>query len=180
LFGILAATRFQRLAARRADLVRFGQVNELLTHGQVAVIAASGSGLTGLSPARTLGRGVGRVVKFIGAIAPGLLLGAATKPFGLQLADLATELFVFLFQGRHTLHGIGVAAPPIAGLLPQFQILTPQSGYFGAQLIHFCQEPRNQRRQICACGLRFQRYEQNAIHDSCVVLSGRPKGKDRS
>ena len=127
-----------------------------------------------------LGLGVGGVFKLIGAVATGLLLGAASKTFGLQLAKLTAELFIFLFQRRDPPHCIGMTALPIPGLLPQFQILTPQSGYFGAQLIDFCQEPRNQRRQICACGPRVQRYKQNAIHDSCVVLSGRLKGKDRS
>ena len=128
----------------RADLVRCGQVNELLTSGQVTVIAALGSWLIGLSPASALRLDVGGVLKLIGAVATGLLLGTAAKTFGLQLADLPAELFVFLFQGRDSPYGIGVSAPPISGLLPPLQILTPQLRYFGAQLIHFRQEPRNQ------------------------------------
>ena len=71
-----------------------------------------------------------------------------------------------------------MSAPPIAGLHPQFQVLTPQAGYFNAQSIDFRQQPRNQRSPIRACGSRVQRCEQHAVHDSCVVRSGRPEGKD--
>jgi hypothetical protein len=74
-----------------ADPLRFRQVDELLTSGQVAVIATAGSGLTGLTPARTLGLVVGRVLQFLGAVAGGLLLGAASKAFGLQLANFAAK-----------------------------------------------------------------------------------------
>ena len=128
----------------RADLVRCGQVNELLTSGQVTVIAALGSWLIGLSPAGTFWLGVSGILEFIGAVANGLLLGATSKAFGLQLAILAAELFIFLLQRGDTPQSIGMSALPIPGLLPQFQILTPQLRYFGAQLIHFRQEPRNQ------------------------------------
>ena len=82
---------------------------------------------------------------------------AAPKMFGVQLANLSAERFVFLLQRRDTPHGIGMSAPPRAGLLPPFQILTPHDGPFGAQPIDFRQGPRNQRRQIRACGSRFQR-----------------------
>src|SRR5262249_37227992 len=114
LFGIFAAACFQRLAARRADLVRLGQVKDLLPRGQVAVIAAPGSRLAGLSPAWTQGLSVGRVVQFLGAVAGGLFLGAASKPFGLQLADFTAELLDVLLRGRETLHGVGMSALPIA------------------------------------------------------------------
>jgi hypothetical protein len=123
----------------------------------VAVIAAFWSWLTGLSSTWTLGLGVSGILEFIGAVARGLLPGAASKAFGLQLANLTAELFVFLLQRRDTPHGIGVSAPPIPGLLPQFPILTPQPGHFGAQLIHFGHEPRDQRSQLGSCGDRFPR-----------------------
>jgi hypothetical protein len=45
-----------------------------------------------LSPAWPLGRGVGRVVELIGAVVGGLLLGAASKALGLQLANLTLEV----------------------------------------------------------------------------------------
>lgn len=135
----------------------------------MAVIAARGGLLTRLSPAWTLGLGVGGVLQFIGTVATGLLLGAASKTFSLQLAHLTAELLVFLFQRRDTPHGIGVSAAPIPGLLSQLQIFTPQSRHFGAQLIHFRQKPRKQRRQIGVSGLRIQRCKPHAIHNSCVV-----------
>src|SRR5207245_3424953 len=127
-----------------------------------------GSGLTGLSPALTLGFGVGGVRKIVGAVASRLLLGAASKTFGLQLANLTAKLFVLLFQRRHTPHGIGVSALPIPGLLPQFQLLTPQTSHFGAQLIHFRQKPRDQPSKISICWDRFQRCVQRAINASWV------------
>src|SRR6202011_1543850 len=71
LFRIFGAASFQRQATSRADLFSFRQVNELLASGQVAVIAAPGSGLTGLSPAWTLRLGVSGVLEFIGAVATG-------------------------------------------------------------------------------------------------------------
>ena len=145
------------------------QLNDLFPRRQVAVIATPGSGLIGLSPASALRLDVGGVLKLIGAVATGLLLGTAAKTFGSQLADLPAELFVFLFQGRDSPYGIGVSAPPISGLLPPLQILTPQAGHFGAQLIDFCRKPRHQRSQIWACGHRLQKWEQHAIHDSCFV-----------
>ena len=75
-----------------------------------------------------------------------------------QIAEEVTQdVFVFLLQRRDTLHRISMSALPIAGLLPPFQVLTPQSSYFGAQLIDFCQKPRNERRQIRAGGCCFQR-----------------------
>src|SRR5205823_3810003 len=146
LFRIFGAASFQRQTAMRAGWFRFWQINELLMPGQVAVITAPGSRLAGLSSASPLGLGVGGILEFIGAVATGLLLGVASKPFGLQLANLTAELLIFLFQRRESPHRIGMSALPIAGLLAQFQILPPQPGYFGAQLIYFCQEPRNQRR----------------------------------
>ena len=97
----------------------------MLTHGQMAVIAASGRRLAGLSPAWPLGLGVGGILEFIGAVAARLLLGTASKAFGLQLADLSAELFVLLLHGRETAQGIGVSALPISGLLSQFQVVPP-------------------------------------------------------
>ena len=161
-----------------ADPLGFRQIHELLTSGQVAIIAALGSWLTGLSPAWTLGLGVSGVQKLMGAVVAGLLLGAASKTFGLQLANLTAELFVFLCQRRDPPHAIGVSALPIPGLLPQLQIFTPQSGDFGAQLIHFRQEPHNQRSQICIRPDRLQRFKQHAIHDRCVVPSPHPARLD--
>jgi hypothetical protein len=157
LFRIFAAARFQRAAAMGTGLLRFRQVDELLPSGQMTVIATAGSRLTGLAAAATLGRVVGRILELIGAVAGGLLLGTASKAFGLQFANFAAELLVFLLQRRDTPDGVGMSAAPIAGLHPQFQVLTPQSGRFGAQLIDFPQESRNQRRQIRVCGSRIQR-----------------------
>src|SRR5438552_1787196 len=177
LLRIFGAASFQRQATMRAGLLSFRQVNELLTSGQVAVITAPGSGLTGLSPALTLGRIVGRVVKLVGAVATRLLLGAASKTFGLQLANLTAKLFVFLFQRRDTPHSIGVSALPIPGPLAQFQILTPQAGHLGAQLIHF--RPHHQRSQLYIRGDPVQKGDQHAIHSSCVVPSNNFARKDR-
>jgi len=63
----------------------------------VAVIAAAGRWLTGLSPAWTFGLGVGGILEFLGAVASGLFLGAASKTFGLPFAIFTAELFVFAF-----------------------------------------------------------------------------------
>ena len=135
----------------------------------MAVIATWRSRLTGLPTALTFRLVLRGVIEIIRAIASGLLLGTAAKTLGLQLANLTAELFVFLFQRRHATHRIGVSAAPIPGLLPQFQILSPQPGYFGAQLVHFGQQPNDQHCQICWLGI--QRCEQDTIHDSCVVPS---------
>jgi len=87
LCGIFGATRFQRLATMRADLLLFRQIERLLPNGQMAVIAASRSVLIWLPPPSSPGLIVGRVVEFIGAVGAGLLLGAASIALGLQLAD---------------------------------------------------------------------------------------------
>src|SRR5438128_2142353 len=128
----------------RADSFLFGQVKDLLTNTKVAVIAASGSRLTGLPPASPLWATGGGVFQIIGAVTAGLLLGAASVTLGSQLADLAAELLVFLLQRRDSPDRIGRSAPPIAGLLTPLEILTAQVGHLGAQRIDFRQEPRDQ------------------------------------
>ena len=45
-----------------------------------------------------------------------------------------------------------MSAPPVAGLLSQFEILTPQVGHLGAQLIDFRQEPRDQPVKSATAG----------------------------
>jgi hypothetical protein len=148
LLGIFDATRFQWLATMRADLLLLGQIKGLLPKGPMAGIAASRSVLIRLPPPSSPGLIVRGVVEFIGAVGAGLLLGAASLTFGLQLADLAAELFVLLLQRRDWPDRIGMSAPPVSGLLSPFEILTPQVGHLGAQRIDFRQEPRDQRGQI--------------------------------
>src|SRR5262249_41410957 len=119
------------------------------------------------------------ILKFIGAIATGVLLGTASKTFRLQFAILTAELFVFLFHGREASHHIGMTASPIAGLLSQLQILTTQVGHFGTQLIDFGEQSRNQRSQIGIRRHRLQRLELYAIHDSWMILADYFAREDR-
>ncbi len=82
LFGIFAAASFQRPATIRAALFCFGQVKELFAGGQRARVATLRRWLTGWSPALTLGLGGSGILKFLGTIVTGLLLGVVSKAFG--------------------------------------------------------------------------------------------------
>ena len=64
-------------------------------------------------------------------------------------------------------------------MLAQLQIIPPQRGHFGAQLIHFRHEPDKQRSQVRIGREVFHRAEQRAIHDSCVVLAECREGKSQ-
>src|SRR5215470_8101240 len=113
----------------------------------------------------------------MGAVAGGLLLGAASKPFGLEFADLTAELFVLLLHGRQAAQGIGVSALPIAGLLSPLQVLASELGHVGAQLIHVGQEADKQGSGTRLGGEGVYWVEQRAIHDSGVVRAECPEGK---
>ena len=49
---------------------------------------------------------------------------------GLELAVLASQLFVFGFQLGDAHQSRGMHRLPVAGLLPQLKILPPQIGHF--------------------------------------------------
>ena len=89
--------------------------------------------MTGMTPlmAAWLGRlGLVGVVELIGPIPVALLFRFAPKRLGLELAVLASEVFDFLFQLDNAPARLGMHALPVPGLLPQFEILSPQSGDF--------------------------------------------------
>ena len=73
----------------------------------------------------------------IGAIRGGLFFAFLSKELSLQFLVFAAEMFDFSLQLLNPLHGSGMLAFPIAGLLPQFQVLPPQIVHFLAQVRHF-------------------------------------------
>src|SRR5262249_30532853 len=74
-----------------------------------------------------------------------------------------------LFQLRRAPAGLGMHALPVAGLLPQFEIVAAQSGDFRTQrrhvLVKAC-EQRHHRRQVVGVRARF---EQEAFHYRIVL-----------
>jgi hypothetical protein len=132
LLGGFDAACLQGLATMWAGSLLLGQIQGLLPKGQVAVIASSRSVLIRVPPASTFGLVVSGVFQVIGAVAAGLLFGAASVAFGLQFANLASKLSVFLLQRHDPLHGVGMPAPPVTGLLSQLEILAPQVANLGA------------------------------------------------
>ncbi len=89
------------------------------------------TGLTPLMAAWPRRLGLTRIVELIGSIAVGLLFRFASESLGLEFAVLALEVFDFLFQLDKAAAGLGMHALPVAGLLPQFEILAPQPCHLG-------------------------------------------------
>ncbi len=136
LFRIFAAVGRTWPTATRTASVLGGQFDQLLHNRQMAVIAARRTGVAFPLPAR-LGR-EGFAVGFfarqmVGAIAGGGVLAFLAVESGLELADFTPQLFVFDFQLGDPSHRIRMARLPIAGLLPQDQILPPHLRQFLTQ-----------------------------------------------
>jgi hypothetical protein len=111
----------------------------------VAIIAPRGTPATTALAAR-LPRcgGVGLAFQVLGAITRRGLLALTTERLRLQLPLLTLELFDFLFQRGDAPDGLGVHALPVAGLLAQFAILTPQASHLGTQGSNFLAALRDQ------------------------------------
>src|SRR3974377_127566 len=73
------------------------------------------------------------VVQLIGAIGRRRRFRLAAEELILELTILAAKLGDFLFQLGDLLLGRGVLTAPIAGLVPQFEVLASQLRYVGAQ-----------------------------------------------
>ena len=78
-----------------------------------------------------------RILQLIRPITPGLLFRLAGEELILKLAVLTAKLCVFLLQGCDAPHGVRMPALPITCLLPQFEILPPQTAHLTPQLGHF-------------------------------------------
>ena len=115
--------------------------------------------------------GVGLAFQVVRAIPRRRLLALATERLRLQLPILAAKLFDFLFQCGDASAGLSMHALPVACLLPQFKILTPQSGDLGTQGSDFLAELGNQlERRRQAIGI-CNRFEEESFHDSLVLAS---------
>ena len=59
----------------------------------------------------------------VGAILAGLLLGFLSEELGVASCDFAAQMFVVAFDVVEALECVGVPTFPVAGLLPQFEIV---------------------------------------------------------
>ena len=101
------------------------------------IVAPPWSGPIGLLAPIPLGLG-GRllgILQVIGAILAGLLFRFATEKVSLEFADFAAQKLQFLVHFFEALAGSSMHALPIAGLLPQFQILPPPAFDVRTQLV---------------------------------------------
>ena len=107
--------------------------DELLTGGQMGVIAALGAGVLWLLTPLPLGslRVVPRIIEVMGAIVPWLGFRASSEQIGLELAFLALELFDLLLRRGEAVEGIAMARLPISDLLTEFEVLALPALDFG-------------------------------------------------
>ena len=82
----------------------------------------------------------------MGAIGRRRRFRLAAEELILELTILAAKLGDFLLQLGDPLLGRSVLAAPIAGLLPEFEVLAPQLRHFGAQLGDLLAQLRQPRR----------------------------------
>jgi hypothetical protein len=127
------------------------------------------TGMTALMAASARRLGLTGVVEVIRAITMRLLFRLASECLRLELAVLTAEVLVFLFQDGDAPYGIGMPALPIAGLLAQFEVLTPQAGYLGPQLDNFLAEFRDQFRQRRPAFDFQARFEEEVFHDPYLL-----------
>jgi hypothetical protein len=115
--------------------------------------------------------GVGFAFEVIGTIARRGLLTLASEGLCLQLPILAPKLFDLLFQGGDASDGLSMHALPVARLLSEFEIVTPQSSHFSPQGSNFLAELRDQPGQRRALiGIRHGIAEE-FLHDLLVLAS---------
>jgi hypothetical protein len=88
------------------------------------------------------------ILQVIGAILAGLLFRFATEKVSLEFADFAAQKLPFLVHFFEALAGTSMHALPIAGLLPQFEILPPQAVNRQTQSVVLGQQPCRQNRRI--------------------------------
>src|SRR5262249_40601972 len=169
LLRVFRAAGDQRQAALRTEAFGFRQFDGFLADGQVAVVPALGTRPAALVTAGPGWRRLDWVVQLIRAILARLLLRGASELLGSELAVLPAQLIDFLFQLSQAPAGLGVHGLPVAGLLPQFQILPAQPGDFRTQRLHVlvkAREQRHRRRQ----GVRVRaRVDEQPFHDRIVL-----------
>ncbi len=102
--------------------------------------------------ARLWRRGLVGLVEVIGAISRGRRFQFASEELILVLAILATELGDFLFQRGDLLFGHDMLTAPVAGLLPQFEILASQLRHFGRNSVTSCRKCVNQGGLVAETG----------------------------
>ena len=118
----------------------------------MAIIAAFGTGpamplTAGLRPGSLVG-----VVEVIGAIGRGRRFRFASEELILELTILAAKLGDFLFQRGDLLFGHGMLTAPVAGLLPQFEILASQLRHFGRNSVTSCRRCASQGGSVAEAG----------------------------
>ncbi len=101
------------------------------------IIAAFGSGIVTLLATSTLRAIFGWIFEIVRAIPTGMLFGTASEDLRLELAILSTEMLDFCLQLGDAFQGVSVAAFPVTGLLPQFEVLAPQPLDLGTQFGNF-------------------------------------------
>ena len=124
LFGILGVAGRERRAALRAHTLVFGQLAEILDHGQVAVVSPFRTGpilllaplaWRGVTPIFTLAFEVIRAIPGRGFFA------LASEQLILELSVLTAKIFNLGFEVLGPMHGPSVLSFPIPDLLPQFE-----------------------------------------------------------
>ena len=156
----------------RADLLLRRQDALVGDDGQMVIIAPFWTAATTPLAARLPRCGeVGLAFQVIGAIARRGLLALATEGLRLQLPLLTPELFDFLFQRGDASDGLGMHALPVAGLLTQFETLTPQSSHLGTQGNHFLAALGDQLQRCSQATGICDRFEEKSFHDLLVLVS---------
>ncbi len=118
----------------------------------MAIIAAFGTGAVVPLTARPWWRGLVGLVEVIGAIGRGRHFRFASEELILELAILAAELGDFLFQRGDLLFDHGMLTAPVAGLLPQFEILASQLRHFGRNSVTSCRRCASQGGSVAETG----------------------------
>jgi hypothetical protein len=90
----------------------------------------------------------------------------------LQLPILAPKLIDLLLQRGEASDGLSMHALPVASLLSEFEIVTPQSSHFGTQRSNFLAELRDQSCQRRALIDIRHGIEEESFHDLLVLESG--------
>jgi hypothetical protein len=112
----------------------FGQLADVLDHGQVAVVASDRTGA--ILPLPFLGRRGRRLIVFawetIGPIPGRSGLGLSTEELIAEFAILATNLLEIGFEAFGPLDSPSMLSLPIADLLSKFSVLASKTGDFEA------------------------------------------------
>jgi hypothetical protein len=159
----------QRQATTHADTFAFGKLAHLVPSRQVRVIPTPRTGPIGLLATLPLGGGwFVRILQMVRAVPRGLLFRFATEELILQPAGLGPQALILLLQNREAFQGLGVHTLPIAGLLPQFEVLPMHVRHLGTQLRHFLTQLHDQSSEIRFRYQRPRQFQKHAFHDGSI------------